>query len=52
MGSSNLEEVFRVASSKNLVETGGGHNQKGVDFQRSWALSRMFELEENGWMIS
>lgn len=48
MGSSNTEEVFRVASSKELAETGGGHNQKGVDFQRAWALSRMFELEENG----
>lgn len=48
MGSSNIEEVFRVASSKELAETGGGHNQKGVDFQRAWALSRMFELEESG----
>ncbi len=48
MGSSNIEEVFRVASCKELAETGGGHNQKGVDFQRAWALSRMFELEESG----
>lgn len=48
MGSSNTEEVFRVASDKELAETGGGHNQKGVDFQRAWALSRMFELEESG----
>lgn len=48
MGSSNTEEVFRVASRKELAETGGGHNQKGVDFQRAWALSRMFELEESG----
>lgn len=48
MGSSNIEEVFRVASSKELAETGGGHNQKGVDFQRAWALSRMFALEESG----
>ncbi|MBI4996782.1 MAG: DUF4297 domain-containing protein [Rhodocyclales bacterium] len=48
MGSSNTEEVFRVASDKDLAETGGGHNQKGVDFQRAWALSRMFELEDSG----
>lgn len=48
MGSSSTEEVFRVASSKEIAETGGGHNQKGVDFQRAWALSRMFELEESG----
>jgi hypothetical protein len=32
MRSSNTEEVFRVAGSKELAETGGGHNQKGVDF--------------------
>lgn len=48
MGSSSTEEVFRVASSNELAETGGGHNQKGVDFQRAWALARMFELEESG----
>lgn len=48
MGSSSTEEVFRVASSNELMETGGGHNQKGVDFQRAWALYRMFELEESG----
>ncbi len=48
MGSCNTDEVFRVASSTELAETGGGHNQKGVDFQRAWALSRMFELEESG----
>lgn len=48
MGSSSTEEMFHVASRKELAETGGGHNQKGVDFQRAWALSRMFELEESG----
>jgi hypothetical protein len=48
METSRLEEVFRVASCKDLTETGGGHNQKGVDFQRAWALARMFELEKKG----
>ncbi|MBK7955405.1 MAG: DUF4297 domain-containing protein [Candidatus Accumulibacter sp.] len=43
-----MEEVFRVANCKNLAETGGGHNQKGVNFQRAWALARMFELEREG----
>ncbi len=42
------EEVFRVSIDKDLAETGGGHNQKGVDFQRAWAISRMFELEDAG----
>ena len=41
-----IEEVVRVASRKDLAETGGGHNQKGVNFQRVWALTRMFELEK------
>ena len=48
MGNNRTDEVFRVASDKGLAETGGGHNQKGVDFQRAWALSRMFELEGGG----
>lgn len=48
MVNSSTEEVFRIAGNKEIAETGGGHNQKGVDFQRAWALSRMFELEEGG----
>lgn len=48
MGSKHTEEVFRVANRNDLAESGGGHNQKGVDFQRAWALSRMFELEASG----
>lgn len=48
MGNIYIEEVLRVANRKDLVETGGGHNQKGVDFQRAWAVERMFELEESG----
>lgn len=47
MGSQHTEEVFRVAGRNDLAETGGSHNQKGVDFQRAWALSRMFALEAN-----
>jgi hypothetical protein len=38
-------EVLAIANDKDLSETGGGHNQKGVEFQRNWALVRMFELE-------
>lgn len=48
MVSTNIGEVFKVANNKELTETGGGHNQKGVDFQRAWALARMFELEKSG----
>lgn len=48
MGTNQIEEVFRIATRKDLTETGGGHNQKGVDFQRAWAIERMFDLEKSG----
>lgn len=48
MGTNPIEEVFRVATRKDLAESGGGHNQKGVDFQRAWAIERMFDLEKSG----
>jgi hypothetical protein len=38
-------EILEILNDKALSETGGGHNQKGVEFQRNWALIRMFELE-------
>ncbi len=31
-----------------MAETGGGHGQKGVDFQRYWAILRIFELKQDG----
>lgn len=48
MATSQIGEVFQAATNKALAETGGGHGQKGVDFQRAWALSRMFEIEDSG----
>lgn len=48
MHSDALDELLFVINSKDLAETGGGHNQKGIDFQRAWALSRMFDLENSG----
>lgn len=48
MGTNQIEEVFRIATRKELAEIGGGHNQKGVDFQRAWAIERMFDLEKSG----
>lgn len=48
MANDLLAEVFSVATHKGMAETGGGHNQKGVEFQRAWALSRMFDLEKSG----
>jgi hypothetical protein len=40
--------VFDASLSPQVAESGGGHNQKGVDFQRYWSLSRTFELEVQG----
>ena len=40
-----LGEVLELANNKSFSETGGAHNQKGVEFQRNWTLVRMFELE-------
>lgn len=48
MATGQIGEVFQVATNKELTEAGGGHGQKGVDFQRAWALSRMFEIEDSG----
>ncbi len=47
-GDDPRKEILRVACCKDFSETGGGHGQKGVDFQRYWAVMRMFELEESG----
>lgn len=41
-------EVFNVGTDKALSEAGGGHSQKGVEFQRHWAVMRMFELDDIG----
>jgi Cap4 dsDNA endonuclease len=43
-----FDEILRIINNKDLSETGGGHNQKGIEFQRNWALVRMFDLESKG----
>lgn len=43
----NLAEIMEIANRSDLKETGGAHNQKGVDFQRHWALMRIFQLEDS-----
>ncbi|EPI2168763.1 dsDNA nuclease domain-containing protein [Vibrio alginolyticus] len=47
---SNLvqQEILEIANSPEHSETGGGHGQKGVDFQRYLAIYRLIELEESG----
>lgn len=41
-------EIFSLSQDPTLVEAGGGHGQKGVDFQRYWAIFRIFELKKEG----
>ena len=41
-------EIFSLSQDPTLAETGGGHGQKGVDFQRYWAILRIFELKQDG----
>lgn len=41
-------ELLDVTNRVDLSEVGGSHNQKGVEFQRHWAVMRMFELEAAG----
>ena len=41
-------EIFSVSQDPTLAEAGGGHGQKGVDFQRYWAILRIFELKQDG----
>jgi hypothetical protein len=41
-------EIFSLSQDPTLSEVGGGQGQKGVDFQRYWAILRIFELKQNG----
>ena len=46
MADDPLAEIVEVSNDKHLSETGGGHNQKGIEFQKNWAVVRMFALED------
>jgi hypothetical protein len=46
MAADAFAEILEIVNDKELSETGGSHNQKGIEFQRNWALTRMFELED------
>jgi hypothetical protein len=44
----HFEELLDIVNNSSNSETGGGHGQKGVEFQRHWAMSHMFNLADNG----
>jgi hypothetical protein len=41
----SLAEIIDLAGRTEIAESGGGHGQKGVDFQRAWAAMQILELE-------
>lgn len=43
-----LGELLIATRNGEHAEVGGSHNQKGIEFQKHWALMRMFELVEAG----
>lgn len=45
---SNLDKIYAISNNPVLSESGGSHNQKGVDFQRYWAIFRALTLEQEG----
>lgn len=46
--STTLAEVVTALNDPIVSENGGGHNNKGIEFQRSWAIIKMIELKKSG----
>ena len=46
--STTLTEVLIAATDPDISETGGGHNQKGIEFQKNWAVVKMFAMRQAG----
>jgi len=44
--SSALNEVVLALGDPDTAESGGAHNQKGIEFQKNWAIVKMFALKE------
>jgi hypothetical protein len=40
-------DIFNASLAPGVYEVGGGYGQKGVDFQRYWAISRIIELVDS-----
>jgi len=47
MSESTQAEIFRASNVPDVFENGGKYGQKGVDFQRYWAISRIIELTDS-----
>jgi hypothetical protein len=44
MSNAAQAEIFAATNAPGVYEAGGRYGQKGVDFQRYWAISRIIEL--------
>lgn len=43
-----FNEIFEISSDNDLSEVGGGHGQKGIEFQKYWAIISMIDLYAEG----
>jgi len=41
-----IDEVILALNDPDTAESGGAHNQKGIEFQKNWAIVKMFDLKE------
>lgn len=48
MTNAGYDELVRLTNRPDLAEVGGAHNNKGGEFQRHWALTKMIQLEDDG----
>ena len=46
--SAALDEVVLALGDPQTAESGGAHNQKEIEFQKNWAIVKMFALKEQG----
>ena len=44
----HFEQLLSIVNNNESSETGGGHGQKGVEFQRHWAISNILTLVKEG----
>jgi len=44
MSNPTQAEILAASNAPGVYESGGGYGQKGVDFQRYWAINRIIEL--------
>lgn len=48
MTDQKFRKILEIANNKSLSEDGGKHGMQGGNYQKAWALYRMFELEMEG----